>query len=56
MCSREDLLGPGRVKGQVTRQDLHSVTRSPQPRHVGLLEATRRDQLGALWESRRSPR
>ena len=47
VCLREDLLGAGRVEGQVARQELQRVTRSPQPRQVRLLGTTRRDQLGA---------
>ena len=53
---REDLLRARHVEGQVGGRDLHRIARSPQPRQVGLLGATRRDQLRTLQGSPRSPR
>ena len=42
---REDLCGTGRVQGQVASQELHSVTRGPQPGEMWLLGPARGDQL-----------
>jgi hypothetical protein len=52
VCLREDLLGAGRVEGQIARPELQRFTGSPQPRQVRLLPTARRDQLRAL----RNPR
>ena len=48
----EDLLGAGRVEGQVARPELQRVARRPQPRQVRLLGTTRRDQLRASRDPR----
>ncbi len=52
MRLRENLLGPGRVQGQVGRHELQRVSGRPQPWQVRLLETTRRHQLRALGNAR----
>ena len=49
---REDVLGAGRVEGQVAGEELQRVTRSPQPGQMGLLGTARGDQLRSSRNAR----
>ena len=51
-CIREDLPRAGRVEGEILRPDLQHVPRRAEPGHVGLLGATRRDELRSGTQTR----
>jgi len=48
LCVGKNLLGAGRIEGQVARPELQCLARGPQSRQVGLLATTGGGQLGSL--------